>query len=1015
MNGFWRAACSCTESQSDALPLLEEVQSLKLDHESADKVFAVCDADGMEIGSVKDRPVGRLHTFECMSSSQPEELPLDDLPRPSVSLEPSPRSNPPEEEEQKESIMSDESDDDAVEAEEKEPLEEMRGWLMCYGEPSGGNRLQVARLAKASAGTPVAGLFWKKRYIQLVDAQLLCWATAPQHRGSRVAPVAVLLLAQLEEVAVTGKTLTLHMRNQKGCLQARADSDESANTWARAVKAHAGRAISKSLPPGWDVEAMLSRGMGGSAAKMVNKETLDSSCNDAFQKLLDHCFVCKTTKDRRGNPVPMRLEIAEAVRVQNGAAWLEYDKARRRICDKVFSAYQWDKQHSDSESCSSSMTAAESGLHSAHTTVSDLGSSEGQSWDPFGLQSSLLTSTLDCKQLQETLGKRDTSSNEQWLFHGTSAAAVQHISDQEFRLDKAGSHRGTLYGKGIYFAECVTKADEYCEEDADGYCWMLLCRVALGKVMTCKEKKPPADILDQCKAGGYDSLLGDRWAAVGTFREFILYDSDQVYPAFILRYRRWSEAAFCRSIRESADSGDPVAHDLYPHAAILAEEHPDSTVRYRLSLLMEAHAENVVPVLCEALKDPRRRVRLNATKALMNMAGQTSTVEALPDGSRYRRHREGMHVVVSAVPALTTCLTDTDSMIRRAAARSLERLGEHAGTAVPSLIVSLRDREEEVRAAVATALGQLGRAAAEALPALLQASLDTVERVRVAALTSLGYLGVSTTAVLEVLMDALEDPSSEVKSAAAAALGMLSAPVATDALATCLADGQSHVRAAAAKAIGQIGGKSASTAVPKLLQTLKDPDHVVRRCSAVSLGRIGTFAATAAPYLADAMRDSHAPVREAAAVSISRLGVTEKVAHNVCIQCLVKRGLTDTSSDVRQAAAESLLDLARTEQLGVQKAFVREAMTTRMKDDNAKVRATASTCLNMLSLQEDALCRQKLRQRHKAKKKLDSTRGEQAEVDEDLEEEDIDMLRDSVLELEDIARLVINLTRHVRD
>ena len=29
---------------------------------------------------------------------------------------------------------------------------------------------------------------------------------------------------------------------------------------------------------------------------------------------------------------------------------------------------------------------------------------------------------------------------------------------------------------------------------------------------------------------------------VGTFREFILFDSDQVYPAFILRYKRWSEA-----------------------------------------------------------------------------------------------------------------------------------------------------------------------------------------------------------------------------------------------------------------------------------------------------------------------------------------------------------------------------------------------------------------------------------------------------------------------------------------
>lgn len=32
------------------------------------------------------------------------------------------------------------------------------------------------------------------------------------------------------------------------------------------------------------------------------------------------------------------------------------------------------------------------------------------------------------------------------------------------------------------------EADEYCEEDADGYCWMLLCRVALGKVMVCKAR-----------------------------------------------------------------------------------------------------------------------------------------------------------------------------------------------------------------------------------------------------------------------------------------------------------------------------------------------------------------------------------------------------------------------------------------------------------------------------------------------------------------------------------------------
>jgi len=966
-----------------------------------DSIIAVSDEDGIEISQEKRTSVKiqGLRSFPAyVSSTQPEELPSDDLPLLCVSLEPSPCSACAEPRE--EASRSFESVEAPVVPEE--PLEEMFGWLMCYGEPSSGNRLQVARLAKASAGTPVAGLFWKKRFIELKDSQLICWAMEPSAR-QRQSPAALLVLSQLEEVAVEGKTLTLHMRNQRVTLQARAETEASARTWASAVKSHAARAISKSLPPGWDVEAMLSSGVGGSAAKLVNKELLPPDCKPAFQKLLDHCFVCKGTKDRRGNTVPLRLEMVDAVRVQNGAAWMEYSKARMRICNKVFADDSWAKQNADCESCSSASEGRTSGRSGG-----ELASSDGTfHWDPFGMQSSLLTGTMESKDLQEILGSMDQSSNEQWLFHGTSRSAVQNISDQEFRLDKAGSHRGTLYGKGVYFAECVTKADEYCEEDADGYCWMLLCRVALGKVMVCKDKKPAADILDQCKAGQFDSLIGDRWAAVGTFREFILYDPDQVYPAFIIRYKRWSEAAFCRSIRESAESQDlELAHELYPHAAILAEEHPDSTVRYRLSLLMDAHSDSVVPILSEALKDPRRRVRLNATKALMNMAGQTSSVEALPDGSRYRRHRDGVHVVVSAVPALTDCLTDSDRFVRRAAARALERLGEHAAPAVPSLIVSLRDREEEVRAAVATALGQLGRAASEALPAMLQASLDAEESVRVAALGALGFLGLSSSPVLEVLTVALRDPSSEIKSAAAGALGMLSATSSVEALATCLADAQSHVRAAAARSLGQIGGKHAASAVPRLTQCLKDADHVVRRSAAVSLGRIGTNATFAAPHLADCMRDSHSQVREAAAIAISRLGVTDKIAHNVCIQSLVKRGLTDSSSDVRQAAAESLLDLARGEQLGIQKGIIREAMTIRTKDENAKVRATASTCLSMLNMQEDA---HQKRKKHKAKKRGDS-REPDADADDD---EDVEL--DGALELEDIARLVISLTRRLKD
>eukprot|EP00438_Fugacium_kawagutii_P003501 Skav218382 [mRNA] locus=scaffold2066:323244:348006:- [translate_table: standard] len=86
---------------------------------------------------------------------------------------------------------------------------------------------------------------------------------------------------------------------------------------------------------------IMARSLAIPATGKVNKELLDQSCQPAFQKLLDHCFVCKTTKDRpclralsfgRGSTVPLRLEMVDAVRVQNGAAWMEYSKAWSTGC-----------------------------------------------------------------------------------------------------------------------------------------------------------------------------------------------------------------------------------------------------------------------------------------------------------------------------------------------------------------------------------------------------------------------------------------------------------------------------------------------------------------------------------------------------------------------------------------------------------------------------------------------------------------------------------------------------------
>ena len=42
----------------------------------------------------------------------------------------------------------------------------------------------------------------------------------------------------------------------------------------------------------------------------------------------------------------------------------------------------------------------------------------------------------------------------------------------------------------------------------------------------------------QAIRAGYDSVCGDRLAAVGTFREMVFFNEEAVYPEFIVIYTR---------------------------------------------------------------------------------------------------------------------------------------------------------------------------------------------------------------------------------------------------------------------------------------------------------------------------------------------------------------------------------------------------------------------------------------------------------------------------------------------
>eukprot|EP00931_Biecheleriopsis_adriatica_P057500 TRINITY_DN34122_c0_g1_i1.p1 TRINITY_DN34122_c0_g1~~TRINITY_DN34122_c0_g1_i1.p1 ORF type:complete len:540 (-),score=93.20 TRINITY_DN34122_c0_g1_i1:77-1645(-) len=129
--------------------------------------------------------------------------------------------------------------------------------------------------------------------------------------------------------------------------------------------------------------------------------------------------------------------------------------------------------------------------------------------------------------------------NEWYLFHGTNPAAAESICSSDFKVSRAGSSTGTLYGKGLYFAESITKADEYAKASVDGNFAVLVCRVLGGNVhYTANPDPDPEELVHSCIEGPFDCVLGDRETTRGTYREFVLYDSEDVYAEYIVEYKR---------------------------------------------------------------------------------------------------------------------------------------------------------------------------------------------------------------------------------------------------------------------------------------------------------------------------------------------------------------------------------------------------------------------------------------------------------------------------------------------
>jgi len=139
---------------------------------------------------------------------------------------------------------------------------------------------------------------------------------------------------------------------------------------------------------------------------------------------------------------------------------------------------------------------------------------------------------------------QDKGSNEVFLFHGTRPDLVNVIA--ESGLDERVCSLGGLFGAGIYLAENSSKSDEYCTPDVQGLCSMFLVRAVLGTPYEALEprnnsRRPPC--MPRADQRLYDSVIGvmkqtHPRAFLEKYREFIVYDRNQVYPEFLIHFRR---------------------------------------------------------------------------------------------------------------------------------------------------------------------------------------------------------------------------------------------------------------------------------------------------------------------------------------------------------------------------------------------------------------------------------------------------------------------------------------------
>lgn len=163
----------------------------------------------------------------------------------------------------------------------------------------------------------------------------------------------------------------------------------------------------------------------------------------------------------------------------------------------------------------------------------------------------------------------DERANEYWLFHGCYENTISILVYHGY--DPRVSSLDGMFGGGFYLAENSSKSNQYipcpgcnknaifwgegcnCKNQENLEFYMILYRAVLGDIHIAKKydqkkyrmgddrrrvRRPPqkeySNLLYDSVMGESDKNGGDRLK----YREFILYESGQAYPEYVVKFRR---------------------------------------------------------------------------------------------------------------------------------------------------------------------------------------------------------------------------------------------------------------------------------------------------------------------------------------------------------------------------------------------------------------------------------------------------------------------------------------------